>query len=78
MTVESGAGIEAGFADAAYIEAGARITPALPLAAVDVLCHVAPLDPSTVAELQRRRDHGRFRLPRHRAQTPYARWRRAA
>jgi NAD(P) transhydrogenase subunit alpha len=52
VIVEAGAGSEAGYADAAYGEAGARITPALALAELDVLCHVAPLTPETASQLK--------------------------
>ncbi|MET1044352.1 MAG: Re/Si-specific NAD(P)(+) transhydrogenase subunit alpha [Microbacteriaceae bacterium] len=52
VTVEAGAGGEAGYADAAYHDAGARIAPELALAELDLLCHVAPLTPETASRLK--------------------------
>jgi NAD(P) transhydrogenase subunit alpha len=52
LVVESGAGTEAGFADAAFKEAGATVISELPLAALDVLLHVRPLAPETAARLR--------------------------
>jgi NAD(P) transhydrogenase subunit alpha len=52
VAVESGAGSEAGYADAAYATAGARIVPELPADAVDVLLHVSPLAPESAARLR--------------------------
>ncbi len=51
ILVESGAGIESGYGDADYEEAGAALIPELPLAALDVLLHVRPLTPATAAAL---------------------------
>lgn len=52
VLVECGAGTAAGYNDADYEAAGAVLTPALPLAALDVLLHVRPLSPETAAELR--------------------------
>lgn len=52
VQVEAGAGTEAGIADAAYIEAGARVVPRLALSELDVLCHVRPLAVELAAELK--------------------------
>lgn len=53
VTVEKGAGIAAGHADAAYLDAGAQLAASIPLSKVDVLAHVRPLDTATVAKLPR-------------------------
>lgn len=53
VVVEKGAGVEAGYADAAYKEAGATIASTLPLAKLDVLVHVRPLSPTTVKTLKK-------------------------
>ncbi|WP_167140700.1 Re/Si-specific NAD(P)(+) transhydrogenase subunit alpha [Diaminobutyricimonas sp. TR449] len=50
--IEAGAGTEAGIADAAYAEAGARTVPRLPLGDLDVVCHVRPLEPEVAAALK--------------------------
>jgi NAD(P) transhydrogenase subunit alpha len=52
VVVESGAGTEAGYADAAYKEAGAFLSTDLPLDSLDVLLHVRPLSPETAAALR--------------------------
>ena len=52
LLVESGAGTEAGFADAAFKEAGATVISELPLEALDVLLHVRPLTPAVTARLR--------------------------
>jgi NAD(P) transhydrogenase subunit alpha len=52
VVVESGAGTEAGYADAAYKEAGAFLRTDLPLDSLDVLLHVRPLSPETAAALR--------------------------
>jgi NAD(P) transhydrogenase subunit alpha len=52
LLVESGAGVESGYGDADYAEAGAGLTPELPLDALDVLLHVRPLTPETAAALR--------------------------
>lgn len=51
VTVEKGAGVAAGHADAAYAEAGATLAASIPLSKVDVLAHVRPLDAATIAKL---------------------------
>lgn len=50
--VEKGAGEAAGFADAEYVEAGAKILAAIDPAKIDVLAHVRPLDPKQAAALK--------------------------
>jgi NAD(P) transhydrogenase subunit alpha len=52
VQVERGAGVASGFADAAYVEAGADLVDRLDAAAVDVLAHVRPLDPEAAAGLR--------------------------
>ena len=52
LLVESGAGTDAGFADAAFKEAGATVISELPLEALDVLLHVRPLTPEAAARLR--------------------------
>ena len=52
VTVEKGAGIAAGHADAAYADAGASLVASIPLSKVDVLAHVRPLDAATIATLR--------------------------
>lgn len=52
VVVESGAGRESGFPDAAFKEAGATIVAGLPLESLDVLLHVRPLTPDFAAALQ--------------------------
>ncbi|WP_346959757.1 NAD(P) transhydrogenase subunit alpha [uncultured Arthrobacter sp.] len=52
LLVQSGAGVESGYPDADYAAAGAGLTPELPLDALDVLLHVRPLTPETVAALR--------------------------
>jgi len=51
VTVETGAGLDAGHPDAAYEEAGAAIAARLDLATADALLHVRPLSPATIAQL---------------------------
>jgi len=51
VLIESGAGVEAGHPDSAYTEAGASVVAELPLAEVDVYCHVRPLSPERAAQL---------------------------
>ncbi|TFB91512.1 Re/Si-specific NAD(P)(+) transhydrogenase subunit alpha [Cryobacterium sp. HLT2-28] len=51
VLIESGAGVEAGHPDSAYTEAGASVVAELPLAEVDVYCHVRPLRPERAAQL---------------------------
>jgi len=52
VTVEKGAGVAAGHADAAYADAGATLVASIPLSKVDVLAHVRPLDAATIAKLR--------------------------
>jgi len=52
VVVESGAGVESGYADAAFKEAGASLSAELPLNSLDVLLHVRPLSPGTAAGLR--------------------------
>jgi NAD(P) transhydrogenase subunit alpha len=51
VTIESGAGAEAGYPDQAYADVGASIVTKLTLEDVDVLCHVRPLTPETASLL---------------------------
>lgn len=51
VVVEAGAGAEAGYSDAAYEAAGAGIVKQLPLAKLDVYCHVRPLTPKVASQL---------------------------
>lgn len=51
VTVEKGAGVAAGHADAAYVDAGAVLAASIPLSKVQVLAHVRPLDTGTIAKL---------------------------
>ncbi len=51
VLIESGAGTDAGHPDAAYAEAGASVVAELPLAELDVYCHVRPLTPGRAAQL---------------------------
>ena len=53
VVIESGAGVAAGNADAAYREAGAVVVPGLELGDLDVLLHVRPLSPDQVSHLNR-------------------------
>ncbi|MDQ5840121.1 MAG: NAD(P) transhydrogenase subunit alpha, partial [Chloroflexota bacterium] len=52
VAVESGAGNEAGFPDAAFALAGATVVPHLPPESLEVLLHVRPLSPETAAGLR--------------------------
>lgn len=52
VAVESCAGNEAGYPDADYAAAGARIVPELAADALDVLLHVSPLAPDSAARLR--------------------------
>jgi NAD(P) transhydrogenase subunit alpha len=52
VVMEQGAGEASGHADVAYREAGAQVVAGLAPADVDVLAHVRPLDPVTVASLR--------------------------
>ena len=51
VTVQNGAGVGAGYADAAYTEAGAELASSILLASTQVLVHVRPLDAETIAAL---------------------------
>ncbi|UYN82657.1 MAG: Re/Si-specific NAD(P)(+) transhydrogenase subunit alpha [Microcella sp.] len=51
VTIEKGAGVAAGHADAAYVDAGAQLVASIPLSKVQVLAHVRPLDSGTIAKL---------------------------
>ena len=52
VAVESGAGAEAGYGDAAFAAAGASIVPELTAESLDVLLHVRPLEPETAGRLR--------------------------
>jgi NAD(P) transhydrogenase subunit alpha len=52
VVIESGAGVESGYADAAFKEAGASLSAELPLNSLDVLLHVRPLSPEAAAGLR--------------------------
>ncbi|MHB1173017.1 MAG: NAD(P) transhydrogenase subunit alpha, partial [Lacisediminihabitans sp.] len=52
VVVESGSGIESGYADAAYADAGATVAKQIVLKELDVLCHVRPLTPKTASQLR--------------------------
>ena len=51
VLVEAGAGVESGYPDAAYADAGATIVPQLATADLDVYCHVRPLTPAEASGL---------------------------
>ena len=53
VTVEAGAGIEAGYPDADYTAAGATVAKKLDLAKIDVLAHVRPLSPEVIKQLRK-------------------------
>lgn len=52
VVIEAGAGIESGYSDSAYAEAGAVVVPQLATADLDVYCHVRPLTPAQASELR--------------------------
>jgi NAD(P) transhydrogenase subunit alpha len=52
VEVEKGAGTAAGFPDAEYKDAGAKVVPAIDLKKVGVLAHVRPLDPKDAKALK--------------------------
>lgn len=52
VAVESNAGAEAGYGDAAFAAAGASIVPELSAESLDVLLHVRPLEPETAGRLR--------------------------
>ena len=45
VVIEAGAGVAAGYSDAAYAAAGATVLSKLPIEDLDVYCHVRPLSP---------------------------------
>jgi NAD(P) transhydrogenase subunit alpha len=51
VTVEKGAGVEAGYADTAYADAGAALAATVPLKSAEVVLHVRPLEATTIASL---------------------------
>jgi len=53
VSVEKGAGVDAGYPDSDYADAGATLVAALDLAKIDVLAHVRPLVPATIAKLKK-------------------------
>lgn len=52
VTIESGAGAESGYPDAAYQAAGAEVAASVALGTVDVLAHVRPLTVETIGALK--------------------------
>lgn len=52
VAVETSAGTEAGYGDAAFAAAGASVVPELSPGSLDVLLHVRPLEPETAAGLR--------------------------
>lgn len=52
VVVERDAGAASGYPDQAYADAGATLVDAVDLDAADVLAHVRPLDPATIAALK--------------------------
>lgn len=52
VAVETNAGTEAGYGDAAFAAAGASVVPELSPGSLDVLLHVRPLEPETAAGLR--------------------------
>ena len=52
VQVQKGAGVAAGYADADYQKAGAKLVASIPLGSVDVLAHVRPLSTTTVGKLK--------------------------
>ncbi|MEO3941134.1 Re/Si-specific NAD(P)(+) transhydrogenase subunit alpha [Paenarthrobacter nicotinovorans] len=53
VQIESGAGLASGHSDDDYRQAGASVVQSLNLGALDVYCHVRPMEPSTAAALRR-------------------------
>lgn len=53
VQLEKGAGVAAGYPDAEYQEAGAKLVASLDLGKVDVFAHVRPLSPATVKKLKK-------------------------
>jgi len=52
VQVQKGAGVAAGYADADYQKAGAKLVASIALGSVDVLAHVRPLSTATVGKLK--------------------------
>jgi NAD(P) transhydrogenase subunit alpha len=52
VQVQKGAGVAAGYPDADYQKAGAKLVASIPLGSVDVLAHVRPLSTATVGKLK--------------------------
>lgn len=52
VVIEAGAGVESGYSDSAYAEAGAVLVPQLATAELDVFCHVRPLTPEQASALR--------------------------
>ena len=52
VVVEAGAGVESGYSDSAYTDAGAIIVPQLAVKDIDVFCHVRPLTPELASRLR--------------------------
>jgi NAD(P) transhydrogenase subunit alpha len=53
VSLEAGAGVASGYADSAYVDAGAKTVAELPLKALDVLLHVSPLSAETATALKK-------------------------
>ena len=53
VRVEKGAGVAAGYPDDEYAASGAKLVPTLDVSKVDVLAHVRPLSPATIAKLKK-------------------------
>jgi NAD(P) transhydrogenase subunit alpha len=51
VSVEKGAGESAGYADDSYADAGADMVKTVPVKSAEILLHVRPLDPATIASL---------------------------
>ncbi|MHB1235865.1 MAG: Re/Si-specific NAD(P)(+) transhydrogenase subunit alpha [Microbacteriaceae bacterium] len=52
VVVESGAGVESGYSDAAYAAAGAAVAKKIAVPDLDVYCHVRPLTPQIASQLK--------------------------
>jgi NAD(P) transhydrogenase subunit alpha len=52
VQVQKGAGVAAGYADADYQKAGAKLVASIAVGSVDVLAHVRPLSTATVGKLK--------------------------
>ncbi|MDO5700616.1 MAG: NAD(P) transhydrogenase subunit alpha [Bowdeniella nasicola] len=53
VLVEEGAGLAAGHPDNEYVDAGADVVSGIDLSTVDILAHVTPLPPPSIARLRR-------------------------